>query len=96
MLNPTPLPMEWLPSGHDAEAEAIALSEKLRHMVALARGLTGAGRQVDVAGLDGMVGLLCAKALDLPADRGRATRPVLAAILAELDALSVAMRANTR
>lgn len=96
MLNPPPLPMEWLPIGHDAEAETIALSEKVRQTIALARGLTAAGRHVDLAGLDGMVGLLCAKALDLPADCGRAARPVIAAVLSELDGLSAAMRAGAR
>ena len=57
----------------------------------LARSMVGSGRWVDVEGLDRTIGILCARALDLPPDQGRRVRPNLALLLIELDALSVAM-----
>lgn len=58
----------------------------------LARSLLGTGRNVDIEGLDRMIGVLCARALDLPPEQGRAVRPNLALLLIELDTLSVAMQ----
>jgi len=49
---------------------------------------------VDLAGLDHTVGLLCAKALDLAAAHGRAARAGLVALLTEIDALSLSLRAE--
>ena len=60
----------------------------------IARLLLNAGRQVDIQGLDRVVGILCARALDLPPDQGRLVRPSLAILLIELDTLSVAMNAS--
>lgn len=68
------------------------MAEGVQRTVAIARALAGSGRPVDLAGLDGAVGLLCAKTLDLPPDQGRLARPALAAILAELDQLGEALR----
>ena len=49
------------------------------------------GQDVDLAGLDGGIGLLCAKSLDLPPALGRALRPRLMIVLQELDAMTLAM-----
>ena len=57
----------------------------------VARGLVEVGRCVDLAGLEDQVGLLCAKALDLPPTDGRAMRIELVAVLARVEALSVAL-----
>jgi hypothetical protein len=46
---------------------------------------------VDLSGLEGMVGLLCARVLDLPPAQGRGLRPLLASLLAELDELNGAL-----
>ncbi len=64
----------------------------LRRTTALARALADAGRPIDLAGLDGQVGLVCARALDLPPDEGRAMRVELQGLLDEVDALAAAMR----
>ncbi len=64
----------------------------LRRTTALARALAEAGRPIDLAGLDGQVGLVCARALDLPPDEGRAMRGDLQALLAEVDALANSLR----
>lgn len=75
------------PLAADAEALADGVSATLR----IARALIAGHRQVDLGGLDAMVGLLCARALDLPPDQGRALRPRLMLLLAELDALTGAL-----
>lgn len=63
----------------------------LRRTAALARALAEAGRPIDLTGLDGQVGLVCARALDLPPDEGCAMRAELRSLLAEVDALADAM-----
>jgi len=60
--------------------------------IRMARSLHGTGRLIDIEGLDRMIGVLCARALDLPPDQGRIVRPDLALLLIELDTLSVAMQ----
>ncbi|MDR3474397.1 MAG: hypothetical protein P4M09_22335 [Devosia sp.] len=52
------------------------------------------GRTVDLTGLDTQIGLLCAKALDLPAEDGRLVRPALISLLDKVDAVSAALAAN--
>ena len=59
----------------------------------IARGLLQSGRRVDLDGLDRVIGVLCARSLDLPPDGGRAMRVRLALLLADLDALSLALQA---
>ncbi len=84
----------WPSPAHDPVAAQHALAEQVRHTVAIARALAGMDREVEVSGLDRMVGLLCAKTLDLPPDLGRAARPGLVAILAEVELLSATLRAK--
>jgi len=60
----------------------------------VAAGLAVGGRRIDLTGLDHTVGLLCAKALDLSPAEGRAARTGLVALLTEVDALSLALRAK--
>lgn len=56
-------------------------------LLQLARGMTDAGRRVDLGGLEGLVGRLCARSLDLMPDEGRRMALLLAGLLAEIDAL---------
>ena len=83
-------------SGHfplaSTSVELCAYADDLARTLGVARGLVDAGRAVDLAGLEDQVGLLCAKALDLPRDEGRVMRGELVALLARLDGLSVALR----
>jgi hypothetical protein len=74
------------------EAAAAAMAEGLASTLRLARAMAGAGREVDLAGIDGGIGQLCARCLDLPPERGRAMRPVLASLLADLDSLAAALQ----
>jgi hypothetical protein len=61
-------------------------------MLRLAEGVVAAGRKVDLTGLEDRIGLVCARALDLPPDEGARLRPDLVALLRDLDALAVALR----
>ncbi len=71
--------------------ELRAFADGVTQTLGVARGLVEAGRHVDLAGLEDQVGLLCAKALDLPPAEGRAIRGELVALLARVEALSVAL-----
>lgn len=73
-------------------AELRAYADGVAQMLGVARSLVDLGRAVELAGLEDQVGLVCAKALDLPRDEGRVMRGELVALLARLDGLSVALR----
>lgn len=71
------------------------MAEGLRQSLRLARALAGRERPVDLAGVQDSMGLICAKALDLPPGDGRAARVVLIALREELDQLSTVLRSVT-
>lgn len=71
---------------------AVGMTEGLARTVCIARVLVENGRTVDMAGLDRGIGLLCAKALDLPAKAGRELRPHLSALLSAVNQLTEALR----
>jgi hypothetical protein len=70
---------------------ARSLGENLIHLLHMTRALASVGRSVDLTGLDQQIGLLCAKALDLAPEEGRALRPMLVGLLADLDGLSTTL-----
>lgn len=77
------------PSGENRPSnDALELAENVARTLMVARVLAVHGRAVDLQGLDGMVGLLCARTLDLAPEHARAMRPRLMALRAELDALA--------
>jgi len=65
--------------------------EQFGHTLGIARSLVQAGKLVDLTGLDAEMGYVCARTLDLPSEQGRALRPALIGLRAELDALSGAL-----
>ncbi len=69
---------------------AVLLLERFGNMLTLARALAASRRPLDLAGLDDLAGRLAAACLDLPPEQGRALRPRLQGLLAELDALALA------
>jgi hypothetical protein len=73
-------------------ADVRALAQSIAGTLRVARGLAAAGRRIDLAGLEGPVGLLCAKTLDLPPEQGRQMRVVLTDLRRELDVLAAALR----
>lgn len=72
---------------------AAAAAEAVAGLLRIAQALAQARRSIDLAGLDQDIGRLCAAALDLPPAEGRAMRPLLIGVLAELDALSACVAA---
>jgi hypothetical protein len=71
---------------------AVSMADGLARTITIARLLVENGRTVDMAGLDRGVGLLVAKALDLPPEAGRNLRPTLMMVLAEANHLTEALR----
>lgn len=76
----------------DPEREFVALSEQTRRIVSVAQAMVASLRPVDLAGFEANVGLLCAKALDLPPDKAPAARLELSRLLTGLHALELAIR----
>ena len=76
----------------DAAQAIVAMGDGLARTICIARVLVENGRTVDLTGLDRGVGLLCAKALDLPPEIGRGVRPHLVSLLAEADGLTEALQ----
>ncbi len=73
-------------------AERVAAAARaLTGTVQVAGALAGAGRGLDLAGLERHVGRLCAAALDLPPAEGATVKPLLAALLAEIERLRAGM-----
>jgi hypothetical protein len=68
------------------------LAMRLIRTMSVARGLVRGGRTLDLAGIEDGVGLLCAQALDLPADQGRPLVGPLRDVLAEVEGLAAALR----
>ncbi len=71
---------------------AAALLQQVTSTVAIAKELAASGREVDLAGLDGMAGRLCAQALDLPLETGAAMRPALVKLMEMLTGLRQAIQ----
>jgi hypothetical protein len=73
---------------------ATALAESLTATLRVAHALVDAHRDIDLAGFEQEAGRLAAAALDLPLAQGRALRPRLVAVLAEMDSLTAAIAAQ--
>ena len=72
----------------------LALSEQTARMIAVAQALVASQRHVDIQGLQDHVGLLCAKALDLPTSKTGFLKLELMRLASGLDALDARMREN--
>lgn len=86
--------LPWPPEPTDPAALAdvvIVHADRVASTIRIARAFTGAHRTVDLAGLDDLVGQLCARALDLPPALGRTLHFRLAEIDRDLAALAVAL-----
>ena len=73
-------------------ADLRAFADGVMQTVGVAQAMVEAGRAVELAGLEDQIGLLCAKALDLPPAEGRAICLDLAGLLARVDALLAALQ----
>ncbi len=81
------------PTPSSPSDRAAALARAAVGTLQVARALAQSRRGIDLAGLVQEIGRLCAAALDLPAAQGRAMRPLLLGVLAELDALTACVTA---
>jgi len=70
----------------------IAFADKLSGTIAIAAALARSGREVDLAGLENGIGLLCAKALDRGAGCDDALRQRLVELREEIDRLLAVLR----
>ena len=71
-----------------------ACLEQLSHTLGITGSLVRAGRDVDLKGLEAEIGFVCARALDLPPEDGRAVRPALIGLRAQLDAVTAILSAR--
>jgi hypothetical protein len=72
---------------HPGLRTALDLAREFGALLATAEALTRAGRAVDLSGMEGLCGRLCAAALDLPPDLGRCLGPNLAHLLEQAEQL---------
>lgn len=79
----------------EARRSVEALADGLADVVRVARALAQSGNSIDLTGLDGLFGSLCARALDLTPDHGRRLAPRLLALRDNLDALSAGLSRRT-
>ncbi|WP_426956966.1 hypothetical protein [Muricoccus radiodurans] len=70
----------------------LAAAASMQGMLSVAAGLAGAGRALDLTGLDKEMTALCSAAMLLPADQGRAVRPALIGLLSQIDSLTEQLR----
>ncbi len=79
-------------SGEQADIRRVAaMADGITATVRTARGLADGDRPIDLAGLDNMVGVLCAQVLDLPLEQGRPFCAVLRGLDQELALLRGAL-----
>jgi hypothetical protein len=93
MRIPRPVPDLLLPRAAPIDG-ARRIAEGVAGTLRMASALAAAGRRVDLAGLEGPIGLLCAKSLDLPPHEGRRMRGALIALLQEVDALAAMLESG--
>lgn len=65
-----------------------SLASSLAGTIEVSKALVRAGRRLDLSGLDVLMGLLCAKALDLAPEEGRIIRVELVSLRATLSELA--------
>lgn len=94
-MQATTEPLPARPTNRSSQLEGVLiLAAEVRRVAALARAMAISRRRVSLAGLENAVGLLCAKALDLPPDEVGPVRAQLLLLRAELDRLTAALAPN--
>jgi hypothetical protein len=68
-----------------------AAVEALGDTLAVARALVGAGREVDLEGLDRGAARVCAAVMALPLNEARVLLPALEEVLRQLDAMAASI-----
>lgn len=91
----TTLPSPAPSLAFDPEAEVLAMADQTARMIAVTQAMVSSQRHVDIQGLQNHVGLLCAKALDLPPSRTGFLKLELQRLASSLDRLHATMRENS-
>ncbi len=94
MRSGVPLPSPAPRPVFDPEAEVLAMVDQTARLIAVTQTLISSQRHVDVQGLQDHVGLLCAKALDLPPSRTGFLKLELSRLASSLAVLHSTMREN--
>jgi hypothetical protein len=89
MTSPTLLSFDHAAFDAQAIEAVLGIGNELARTLSIARLLIERGRAVDLTGLDRGMGLLCAKALDLPYESGRSLRPFLCELLAQVEQFTI-------
>lgn len=87
-------PLSFATPAFDPAQEILALSAQTMRIVAVAQALLDSDRPVALDGLQNQIGLLCAKALDLPPGQTALARSELRRLASSLDALHADMRSK--
>jgi hypothetical protein len=69
----------------------LASIDRMDATLAVATALAGAGRPLDLEGLEEEMTRLCSAVLMLPAPEGQVLRPAMAGLLARLEGLAAAL-----
>lgn len=77
---------------HPGLAELRSFLEDLENAAAIATTLVRRGHRIDLGDFNSQVGLLCAKALDLPESQGRLVRPGLLRLREKLEVLELSLK----
>lgn len=75
------------------ESAAARAIEQVSGFLRIVHVLIEDGRRVDLAGLDGEIGRLCALVLDLDPANGRRCKPQLSALLSEVETIAARLAA---
>ncbi|MGH7067182.1 MAG: hypothetical protein ACREFO_05305 [Acetobacteraceae bacterium] len=67
--------------------------ERVSGFLKVTGALIDAGRRIDLNGIEGEIGWLCAAVLDLDPAAGRALKPRLSALVSELDTIEARLTA---
>lgn len=95
MSEPLPTPAEVPPAADPARLDRVrTLVSGLLGTMRLSATFVHNRRPIDLGGLEGAVGLLCAKALDLDPADGRVLLPDLVRLLEEITLLARALAAQ--
>ena len=94
MQNPVHTTLPNPPLGSGPLDAVLLLAAEVRRVAALARALAEADRHVSLAGLENVVGVLCAKALDLLPHEVAPVRAQLLLLVPEMDRLAALIGSN--
>lgn len=88
-----PMPSITTPAAPPQSGAVLRAIEEVRGFLRIARILIEDGRAIDLSGLEGEIGRLCAQVLDLEPEQGRDLAPMLSALLTEVETIAARLAA---